>query len=79
MKNDVVIIVGHAIQKNERKSLIDLLIESSINEKKCLTKDEISISILAAFQTTSTALSWFIYFMSKYPNIQQKKELKEYG
>ena len=86
MKNYVMIILDHAVQrKNERKCLIDLLIESSMNEKNCLTKDEIfdeiSISILAGFETTSTALSWFIYFMSKYPNIQQKikDELKEYG
>ncbi len=39
------------------------------------------MSILAGFETTSTALSWFIYYMSKYPNIQQKikDELKEHG
>ena len=34
--------------------------------------DEVSMSILAAFETTSTALSWFIFFMSKYPDVQQK-------
>ena len=82
MKDYVMIIVDHAIdRKNERKCLIDLLIESSSNEKNNLTNDEISISILAGFETTSTALSWFIYFMSKYPNIQQKikDELREYG
>lgn len=86
MKRYVMIIVDHARERiNERKCLIDLLIESSINEKNCLTNDEIfdevSISILAGFETTSTALSWFIYFMSKYPNIQQKikEELRDNG
>lgn len=34
--------------------------------------DEVSMSILAAFETTSTALAWFIFFMSKYPDVQQK-------
>jgi cytochrome P450 len=28
--------------------------------------------LLAGFETTSTALAWFIHFMSKYPRVQQK-------
>lgn len=28
--------------------------------------------MVAGYETTSTALSWFIYFMSKHPDIQQK-------
>ena len=41
--------------------------------------DEVSMSMLAGFETTSTVLSWFIFYMSKYPNVQQKikDELKE--
>ena len=34
--------------------------------------DEVTMSILAGFETTSTALSWFIYFASKHPDVQQK-------
>ncbi|CAF0847146.1 unnamed protein product [Adineta steineri] len=30
------------------------------------------MSILASFETTSTALSWFIFYLSKYLEIQQK-------
>ena len=38
------------------------------------------LSILAGFETTSTVLSWFVFYMSKYPEVQQKikDELKEY-
>lgn len=41
--------------------------------------DEILVLILAGFATTSSALSWFIYYMSKYPIVQQKikDELRE--
>ncbi|CAF1573269.1 unnamed protein product, partial [Didymodactylos carnosus] len=41
--------------------------------------DELLVLILAGFATTSTALSWFIYFMSKHPRVQDliKKELRE--
>lgn len=94
-KHYVMIIVDDAIKRrntqedfhssDQRKSFIDLLIESSINEKNSLTQDEIfdeiAIAILAGYETTSTALSWFIFYMSKYPHVQQKikDELKEHG
>ena len=40
--------------------------------------DEILVLMLAGFATTSSALSWFIYYMSKYPGIQRrvKQELQ---
>ncbi|CAF1132871.1 unnamed protein product, partial [Didymodactylos carnosus] len=40
--------------------------------------DEILLSIVAGFETTSTVLAWFIFHMSKYPAIQEKikEELK---
>ncbi len=43
--------------------------------------DEVSLSILAGFETTATALSWFIFYMSKYSSIQQKikDELKKHS
>jgi cytochrome P450 len=35
--------------------------------------------LIAGYETTSTALSWFIYLMSKNPRVQQKikAELRE--
>jgi cytochrome P450 len=71
------------------KTLISSLVAavetgSSSSIKVSLTpdevSDEVSMSILAAFETTSTALSWFIFFMSKYPDVQQKikDELKSH-
>jgi cytochrome P450 len=37
------------------------------------------MSILAGFETTSAVLTWFMFYMSKYPEVQQKikDELKE--
>src|ERR1700722_2482649 len=34
--------------------------------------DEMLFFFVAGVETTSTALSWFIYLMSKYPRVQQK-------
>jgi cytochrome P450 len=75
------------ISSNRTKNLVSSLISSIKNEspstKAFLTLeevfDEISMLILAGFETTSTALSWFIFYMSKYPDVQQKikDELKE--
>jgi cytochrome P450 len=96
MKHYVMIIINDEQKRKEeeekdfyffeqKKTLIRSLIVSSQNEKYSLNQneifDEISMSILAGFETTSTALSWFIYYLSKYPNIQQKikDELKENG
>ncbi|CAF1199150.1 unnamed protein product [Didymodactylos carnosus] len=71
----------------KRRNLISLLV-SSLNEdvggdyKQGLTceelLDEILLSIVAGFETTSTVLAWFIFHMSKYPAIQEKikEELK---
>ncbi|CAF0956763.1 unnamed protein product [Adineta steineri] len=94
MKNHVMSIINDEQKRqheqiylsDQRKSLITLLVEASQNEAKISLSsnemfDEISMSILAGFETTSTALSWFIFYMSKYPNIQCKikNELKQYG
>jgi cytochrome P450 len=78
--------------ENERpKNLIASFI-SSLNEhandeqvSSGLTRaeifDEILASILAGYETTSTALSWFIFYMSKHPRIQQriKEELAQHN
>jgi cytochrome P450 len=34
--------------------------------------DEMRLFLLAGFETTSTALAWFIHLMSKHPQVQQK-------
>lgn len=49
---------------------------SGISREELL--DEILVLILAGFATTSSALSWFIYYMSKFPAIQEcmKQELR---
>jgi cytochrome P450 len=63
------------------KTLIGSLVaavesDSSSSAKASLSPnevfDEVSMSILAGFETTSTALSWFIFFISKHPDVQQK-------
>jgi pentalenene oxygenase len=43
--------------------------------------DEVLTAIVAGSETTSTALSWFIFYMSKHPEIQQriKQELEEHN
>ena len=93
MKHYVTIIINDELKRqqegidssNQKTSLIASLIESSQSETKFSLSpneifDEISMSILAGFETTSTALSWFIFYMSKYPNVQQKikDELREH-
>jgi cytochrome P450 len=39
------------------------------------------MAIAAGSETTATALSWFIFYMTKYPRVQQriKQELEEHG
>ena len=38
--------------------------------------DEMRLFLLAGFETTSTALAWFIHLMSKYPQVQQKIKME---
>jgi cytochrome P450 len=68
------------IPSNRPKNLIASLV-SSIEDESSSTKafltpeevfDEVSLSTFAGFETTSTALSWFIFYMSKHPHVQQK-------
>ncbi|CAF2962272.1 unnamed protein product [Rotaria sp. Silwood2] len=77
--------------ENERpKNLIASLV-SSLNEQandeqtsSGLTRaeifDEVLMMILAGYETTSTALSWFIFFVSKNSRVQQqmKDELRKH-
>ncbi|UJR29807.1 hypothetical protein I4U23_017351 [Adineta vaga] len=77
-----------AISSDKPKNLIASLVaagktESSTQEASLSSNeifDEVLLSTLAGFETTSTALSWFIFYMTKYPEIQQKikDELKEH-
>ena len=43
--------------------------------------DEMLVSLLAGYETTATALTWFIFYMSKHPRVQQKlkDELQEHN
>jgi len=77
--------------KNERpRNLISSLV-SSLNEQandenisSGLTRDEILDGIITlifgGYETIATALSWFIFYMSKHPRIQQriKEELQQH-
>ncbi|CAF4256343.1 unnamed protein product, partial [Rotaria sordida] len=72
--------------KNLIASLVSSLNEEANDEQASsgLTRveifDEILMMILAGYETTSTALSWFIVFVSKNPQVQQKmkEELREH-
>ncbi|CAF4793663.1 unnamed protein product [Rotaria sp. Silwood1] len=75
---------------SKRKNFIEFLVSSLNNEandndiSSGLTLpellDEINSLILTGFDTTSTALSWFIHYPSKHPEVQQriKDELREH-
>ncbi|CAF2181970.1 unnamed protein product [Rotaria magnacalcarata] len=71
--------------KNLVSSLVAAIKKESSERGTSLTPnevfDEVSLLILAGFETTSTALSWFIFYMSKYPEVQEKMkaELKEHN
>jgi cytochrome P450 len=73
-------------------SLVSSLQHDEASEKRKPEKEKTGITkkellgevlglILAGFDTSSSVLSWFIYFVSKKPEIQQKmkEELKEHG
>ncbi|CAF2583954.1 unnamed protein product [Rotaria sp. Silwood2] len=72
--------------KNLIASLVSSLNEQANNEQvpSGITRaemfDEILTMILAGYETTSTVLSWFIFFASKNPQVQQrmKDELREH-
>jgi cytochrome P450 len=73
--------------KNLIASLVSSLNEQANDEQisSGLTRaemfDEVLVAILAGYETTSTALSWFIFYISKSPRIQQcmKDELREHN
>ncbi|KAG2372836.1 hypothetical protein C9374_013116 [Naegleria lovaniensis] len=60
----------------ERKDLLSVLVEANINEKGLLNDEELKsdafIFSLAGHETTSTALQWTCYELSKNPHIQQR-------
>lgn len=81
----------HETENQKPKNLIASLV-SSLNENASdeqissgLTRgemlDEVLLSIMAGYGTTSSALSWFIFFLSKNPQVQQrmKEELREHN
>ncbi|CAF4002560.1 unnamed protein product, partial [Didymodactylos carnosus] len=77
------------IESQRPKNLIASLV-SSLNEQandeqisSGLTQeeifDEVLMAITAGTETTAKVLAWFIFYMSKYPRVQQRirQELKE--
>ncbi|CAF1381704.1 unnamed protein product [Adineta steineri] len=60
-----------SLQKDEKAEAM-----KSEEEKRGLSRSELLHEILlflvAGYETTSTALAWFIYLMSKHPQVQQK-------
>lgn len=79
------------IEDERPKTLIGSLV-SSLNEEakdedtssglnRAEIFDEVLMMILAGYDTTSTALTWFIFFASKNPQVQQrmKDELREHN
>jgi hypothetical protein len=81
----------HETEHQKPKNLIASLV-SSLNEhandeqiSSGLTRaemlDEVLLSIVGAYGTTSAALSWYIFFLSKNPRVQQrmKEELREHN
>ena len=78
-----------SVKSTQPKSLIASLVAAVKKETTTLAEpaltlnelfDEICLSIFAGYELTSTAVSWFIFYMSKYGHIQQKikAELKEH-
>jgi cytochrome P450 len=73
--------------KNLIASLVSSLNEEANDEQisSGLTReemlDEVLLSILGGFGTTSAAISWLIFFLSKNPQVQQrmKEELREHN
>jgi cytochrome P450 len=57
----------------------DEQISSGLNQDEMF--DEVLTAIVAGSETTSTALSWFIFYMTKYPHVQQKikQELEQHN
>lgn len=77
------------IADNKRKNLVSSLVaavtEESTKGGTFMTPnevfDEVSLLMLGGFETSSTVLSWFIFYMSKYPGVQAKMkvELQEHN
>lgn len=79
-----------ATEQTRPKNLIASLV-SSLNEEandehtaSGLTRaemfDEVTTAMIAGYETTSATISWFIFYMSKYPHVQDriKQELREH-
>ncbi len=67
-----------------KKDLLDLFLEAVDDETgQGMDEDELhsqlTIFILAAHETTATSLTWALYFLAEYPDVQEKlrSEVKE--
>jgi len=69
-------------ERGVQNNLLSMLLES-LDQESGLTNeevmDELLLFVFGGFETTSTALSWFVFFMSKHPEVQKKlkKHVKE--
>ncbi|CAF0891465.1 unnamed protein product [Didymodactylos carnosus] len=76
-KNMITLLVS-SLQENEQEEA-----KKPEEEKQGLSRaellDEILVSFAAGFETTSTALSWAIFYLSKHPYVQDKikQELRD--
>lgn len=80
----------HTTEQRRPRNLIASLV-SSLNEEandehtaSGLTReemfDEVILAMIAGYETIASTISWFIFYMSKYPHIQDriKQELREH-
>ncbi|CAF4600212.1 unnamed protein product, partial [Didymodactylos carnosus] len=69
-----------SLQKNEAAEMLKRE-EDKIGLTKQELLDEVLSLLLGGYETTSTIISWFIYYVSKNPEVQQKmkEELKRNG
>ncbi|MFC0600177.1 cytochrome P450 [Streptomyces palmae] len=63
--------------EEEQGDLLDLLLAARVGEDKApLTdvevRDEVLTTFLAAFETTASALTWILYLLACYPDIQRR-------
>ncbi|CAO3616485.1 unnamed protein product [Cunninghamella blakesleeana] len=81
MLDDVIVHKRHALESHKdieeaEKDLLTLMLESELRGEGALSNDEIksdlNIFFIAGHDTTANTLSSVIYYLSKYPDVQQR-------
>ncbi|CAF0792014.1 unnamed protein product [Adineta ricciae] len=74
-KTSLIASLVHSLQMDEK-----IEAQKQEEDKKGLSRsevfDEMLLFLIAGYETTSTALSWCIYQLSKYPKIQEKLKIE---